>query len=1264
MNFNQQISSVFELDQVDALINQFGDEFKEEINHLLNKNGGEVLLRRQINDYSTFSLRDQNQETIIIKTSKKPYSPTCTCKYYQSNDICAHIVTVLTSIKKQILHTDQPVAPPTNVTREAMHQDSLEATVNPDKPFIIHDATIVSYQKMIKLFPFLVNMNLPRKTLVNKLSNGLQVVCRNQFDKFFVDMIVDSHNDIIVTCTCNKTYEGVLCDHSKFAVGYIAHQFSPNQFSSFLNQDVEKNKIFAEYGLTIKDEESKDFAFGLDRDGKVYLSRAPERFKSFKAIENIRKAIDETSVEEFSMRKRSKYLESVDPADIGICLVIDIDPEVNAPIILEPFQIESGKKGTVKITKLSLSNDQSVGVLSNLDDHKYEVLMDFSFIRYKHHIRTEVGIFNYLSFTQKYTSKTKASYLQYFFDKLNEHWDTISSWPKLTILKDNRNFHISNVTNIRLVKERLTPEIAVSETEKFIEIRLTFRQGSNVYHANDFSVMFGLLVQIGDDIYRHDRPEMAHLLSMMGEGVMCFPLNTRGAVMQELLLPLVSKYDIALPDDLYLDIEHHEMTPIVRLKEAKDQFLTITPVFSYGDVTFHKNSSSNSKTEEDHTKFISRDISEEDEFFQYIRSLHPNFKPQNQVWSFQLAMDEVMKNNWFIHFTNQLLDKGIKLEGVENLQKFKISSQTPTWNMTVSSGIDWFDVQVKAQWGDQQLSFKEIKKAISSGQNYVILSDGSLGMIPDEWIKKYSFLLKISKEEGDGGRISKKHFGIIDLLYNEIDNEEVLRELDAKKENLLKVETYQPNPIPSEIRATLRPYQETGYQWMQVLDEVSWGGCLADDMGLGKTLQAITFLQYVKEKYKAPTSLIICPTSLIFNWQNELDKFAPTLKYHIYYGQGRVVDDLDLHSFDLIITSYGVARNDVEVLMGFGWEYMILDESQTIKNPDAGITRALQLYKARNKFILSGTPMQNNTFDLYAQFNFLNPGLLGTRDFFRHEFASPIDRNANKDVSILLKNIIKPFMLRRTKAEVANDLPEKTESIIWCQMSEEQQEMYDTYKDFYRGALTQKIAADGMAKAGIYILEGLLRLRQICDDPRLIKETDKPTSSGVKIKEIIREIKENIGDHKILVFSQFVEMLTLIRQDLDEHRITYAYLDGGTNATKRKNEVTNFQENEDVKVFLISLKAGGVGLNLTAADYVYIVDPWWNPAVEQQAIDRVHRIGQKNNIFAYKMICKGTVEEKILKLQEKKLNLSRDLIGEDNAFFKKLTADDIQYLFS
>lgn len=359
-----------------------------------------------------------------------------------------------------------------------------------------------------------------------------------------------------------------------------------------------------------------------------------------------------------------------------------------------------------------------------------------------------------------------------------------------------------------------------------------------------------------------------------------------------------------------------------------------------------------------------------------------------------------------------------------------------------------------------------------------------------------------------------------------------------------------------------------------------------------------------------------------------------------------------------------MVRIDVEHLSKFNWHYIILDESQAIKNPDAQVTKSLQILSAKNKLILSGTPVQNNTHDLFAQFNFINPGFLGNREFFKREFAGPIDKFADKQKAEQLRRMVYPFMLRRTKEQVAPDLPDKTETILWCSMSKAQRAMYDEYKNYYRNMLLKKIDEEGMGKSGIYVLEGPLRLRQIGDHPALLKDETYPDNESVKTEELMREIQENSGGHKLLVFSQFTEMLNLISKELKAAGLPYCYLDGSTPGAKRKDEVKRFQEDESIKVFLISLKAGGVGLNLTAADYVYLVDPWWNPATEQQAIDRTHRIGQTRKIFAYKMICKDTVEEKILLLQQKKKTLADDLINEDSGFVKKLNKEDIAFLFS
>jgi non-specific serine/threonine protein kinase len=383
----------------------------------------------------------------------------------------------------------------------------------------------------------------------------------------------------------------------------------------------------------------------------------------------------------------------------------------------------------------------------------------------------------------------------------------------------------------------------------------------------------------------------------------------------------------------------------------------------------------------------------------------------------------------------------------------------------------------------------------------------------------------------------------------------------------------------------------------------------------------------------------------------------------IHHGGTRNKAKLTDGSVEVIITTYGTLRSDIKNFVEVQFDYVILDESQAIKNPTSKVTKAACLLNAGNKLCLSGTPLQNNTFDIYAQMNFLNPGMLGSVEYFKHNFSMPIDKFDEKEQKEHLRKFVFPFILRRTKEQVAKDLPEKQEMVLYCEMGTAQRKIYEAYRNDYRDKLMGLVEEKGVQKAQLSILQGLMKLRQICDSPAIIKDESYPNES-VKLEELTREIAENIGEHKALVFSQFLGMLGLIREALTKLGIDHEYFDGSSTIQEREKAIERFQNDPNCRVFLISLKAGGVGLNLTAADYVYIVDPWWNPAVEQQAIDRTHRIGQTKNIFAYRMICNDTVEDKILKLQDRKRSLAKELISDEDGFIKSLTKDDINYLFS
>ena len=505
---------------------------------------------------------------------------------------------------------------------------------------------------------------------------------------------------------------------------------------------------------------------------------------------------------------------------------------------------------------------------------------------------------------------------------------------------------------------------------------------------------------------------------------------------------------------------------------------------------------------------------------------------------------------------------------------------------------------------------------------------------------------------------------VIDELYENRDEAEISFALDEKFEKLRAYKTIPEIGVPETLQAVLRPYQIAGFQWLNYLNEVGWGGILADDMGLGKTVQALTMMEYYKRTNGSLKAIVICPTTLIYNWQNEVKKFTPELTFHIHHGNARSRSHEELTKHNIIITTYGTLRSDINVFMQVLFDYVVLDESQAIKNPASKVTKAASLLTAKNRVCMSGTPLQNNTFDIFAQMNFLNPGLLGNMEFFRNEFATPIDKFGEPEQKEHLRKLLYPFILRRTKEQVAKDLPDKTETILFCEMESEQRSIYESFRNSYRDKILGTIDQQGIDKSQLTILQGLMKLRQICDSPAILNEEDKYPNHSIKLDELTREISENIGEHKALIFSQFLGMLALIKGKLKEQNIPFEYFDGSTSPVDREKAIQNFQNNDDCRVFLISLKAGGVGLNLTAADYVYIVDPWWNPAVEQQAIDRTHRIGQTKNIFAYRMICIDTIEDKILQLQERKKILAKELISDETSFVKALTKADVEYLFS
>lgn len=753
---------------------------------------------------------------------------------------------------------------------------------------------------------------------------------------------------------------------------------------------------------------------------------------------------------------------------------------------------------------------------------------------------------------------------------------------------------------------------------------------------------------------------------------------------EHVLKRLEADYTIEMGEVLTKDIVEAEPTHAVYLSEISGSFLMLTPRWNYDGFWVE---GSFKLTEEFNRNgqvyVVRRNRTAEQAFHDHLQSLHTNFSKQlNGV--FNLPFAEAKKKHWFLKVYHRLLEENVELLGMEMLRTFRYSPFQPeTESVILKTEGSSLHIRFSLSFGTETIPLAELQKLLLAGVKSVLLKDHSIGVLTEEWLSRYSAIVKhgrikgavlivpqwillgLQKEETSATGESENSGEVVS------EGSYALRRAIAKEwwEKWMRWQADETVliPVPSSVKAVLRPYQQKGFEWISLLSEIDAGACLADDMGLGKTLQTICFLAHRQEQAPADLrlSMIVCPATLMHNWRMELEKFAPSLRSYVYHGTTRDMEAFRSSGAKVLITSYGTLRSDIENLQVINWDAVVLDESHTIKNPSAQITRAVYQLKATARVALSGTPVMNNTFDLYAQLQFLVPGLFGQPEFFRKEYAYPIDRDRNEEKIQALKQLTAPFVLRRTKQQVATDLPPKTESVLWCEMSADQKALYEETKSQIRDSLFLNIQQEGIGKSKLSILAGMQKLRQICAAPALLKEGGLQKADSVKLEVLLEELQNNLRSNKVLVFSQFKGMLHLIGNACQQAGLDYYHFDGETPPAKRSELVAQFQSpGNEVNIFLISLKAGNTGLTLTAADYVFLVDPWWNTAVQQQAVDRAYRIGQTKNVFAYQMICKDTIEEKIIELQKRKQQLSQTLVPDDESFIRQLTEADLQYLFS
>lgn len=705
-----------------------------------------------------------------------------------------------------------------------------------------------------------------------------------------------------------------------------------------------------------------------------------------------------------------------------------------------------------------------------------------------------------------------------------------------------------------------------------------------------------------------------------------------------------------------LEVESIVGQPIGRLQVQRDSFagpkqLVVDISFRYSDQETTLSNARRGFWDVKERKLVLRNMDAERALLKRLNEFPLQMATHHQYTPGQMTIH----TKWLPQLVNKLSDEGWSI--IAHGKRMRPAS---AFHIQVSSGEDWFDLDARVEFDGMTTTLPALLVALNKQRSYVVLDDGSHGVLPEEWLQKYERIAGLGETADDKIRFSASQALLLDALLAEQENVEFDDGFRDAIEQLHSFDGIKPQQEPETFQGTLREYQRDGLGWMSFLRDFKWDGCLADDMGLGKTIQVLAMLQHRKlsrdeEPDRPRTSLVVVPKSLVFNWQDEALRFTPELSVLDYTGTDRALRFSQIPEHDVVVTTYGTLRRDIAKFQELEFDYAILDESQAIKNATSQAFKACRLLKSRHRLAMTGTPIENHLGELWSLFEFLNPGMLGPARSFR-QIASQ-DSAESLD---WLGRALKPFILRRTKEQVLTELPAKTEQTLYCEMTPKQGKLYRELRDYYRAQVNDKVEEVGVGRAKIHVLEALLRLRQAACDPRLLDKGEG--IPGAKLELLVTQLEEVLSEgHKALVFSQFTSLLALVRADVEEKGWNYEYLDGRTR--KRAECVKRFQEDEECQLFLISLKAGGHGLNLTAADYVFILDPWWNPAVEAQAIDRAHRIGQTRSVTAYRLISQDTVEDKIVKLQKSKRELADAIITADKSLLSSMSIEDLQLLF-
>lgn len=858
-------------------------------------------------------------------------------------------------------------------------------------------------------------------------------------------------------------------------------------------------------------------------------------------------------------------------------------------------------------------------------------------------------------FTRKFEGQIKKLALDYIQRRLAKILPMLQDRSVFTMGKDGYAAH----TPVKVLNENATVLFHFRRNENITryfptiklrdqKIEFQYMKAAIICHEPAWMLLNNELFTFDGDL------DGRKLQPFLNKRYIAIPKSKEQEYYEKFVTQIVEKYDVFAKGFTINTIRNRPQFSIIVNNHNESAFSFVKQV-NYGRFSFPLKEISKVKAilEQNNGQFIfyrvERDQESETETLNFLNAIPPG-KGSISQWEY-VSKDQGLE--WLSQYSDVMNEKGIKI--LQESDTYKLNLEKPELILSTEEAGDWFDIKAKVKIGEFEIPFIKFRTHILKGKREFVLPDKTIAILPEHWFSEFRHLLEVSeKKNSETLRIKNYQLPLLPAQLN--------NGLQSKWENLRANPDIKEATTPIDLKATLRNYQKEGFNWLYFMKEHKMGGILADDMGLGKTLQTLTLLQKELENGIETPSLIVLPTSLVHNWNNEASKFTPNLEVYIHSGVNRSKDVNSFVGKHLILTTYGIVRQDIDILKSFPFHYVILDESQIIKNPDSKTAKAIKQLVSAHRLSLTGTPIENTIMDIWSQMSFLNPGLLGNETFFKKFYVLPIEKDKDEKRSAKLRKIIYPFILRRHKQQVEKDLPPKIENLYYCEMKDQQKELYENTRNTYRNYLLDLINSGTWKKNKLNILTGLQKLRQIAIHPLMVEDDYDLSESGKyqEVKRLLNEVMQK--NRKVLIFSQFVKMLKILEKDLKAEGLRYNYLDGNTR--DRQAQVDSFQSDEDIRIFLISLKAGGVGLNLTAADYVFILDPWWNPAVESQAIDRSHRIGQKNTVFYYKFITRDSIEEKILKLQKRKSKLSKDIITVENDIYKSLNADDLGELFN